>query len=269
MVRSGSQAPSRYSAPVSGRRKLPPLRADYGRGSYRRRILLRAEGRRVTGDLEDDFHRFRVHVEHDGERVVRAEGEALRFPWTSCPGALVPLARLEGMRLALSSRAAHDHTDPRAQCTHLFDLAGLAIAHASRGPGTRDYEIEVPDRVEARTRATLRRDGQPFLHWEIEGSRIVAPEPFAGRSTRAGFLAWVQETLAPDLAEAALVLHRACSISLGRLYDMDAVEGPSAFGLMAGGVCHTFSPGTMEQARRIVGSARDLSREPEALLADD
>jgi hypothetical protein len=245
------------------------MRAGYGRGSYRRRILLRAESRRVTGDLEDDFHRFRVHVEHDGERIVRAEGEALRFPWTSCPGALVPLARLEGMGLLPSSRAAHEHTDPRAQCTHLFDLAGLAIASAARGTGTREYEIEVPDRVEARTRAVLRRDGQPFLHWEIERSRIVAPEPFEGRSMGAGFLAWVQQALEPDVAEAALVLHRTCSISLGRLYDMDAVEGPSAFGVMAGGACYTFSPGTMEQARRVVASARDVSRSPEALLADD
>jgi len=254
---------------VSDRRKPPPLRADYGGGCYRRRIRLQAESRRATADLEDDFHRFRIKVEHDGDRVLRAEGEALRFPWTSCPGALMPLARLEGMPLSPSSRAAHEHTDPRAQCTHLFDLAGLAIAHAARGPGTREYDVEVPDRVEARTRAALRRDGQPFLHWEIERSRIVAPEPFVGRSTRAGFLAWVQQTLDPDLAEAALVLHRACSISLGRLYDMDGVEGPSAFGVMAGGVCHTFSPGTMEQARRVVGSARDVSRAPEALLADD
>lgn len=252
---------------MSARRTLPPLRPDYGRGSYRRRIRLRAEGRCVTGDLEDDFHRFRVHLEHDGEVVVRAEGEALRFPWTSCPGAVAPLARLEGMRLSRSSRAAHGHTDPRAQCTHLFDLAGLAIAHASRG-ASRDYDIEVPDRVDGRTRATLRRDGEPLLHWEIERSRIAAPEPFAGRSTRSGFLDWVQETLDPDLAEAALVLQRACSIALGRLYDMDRVEGPSAFGVMAGGVCHTFSPGTMEQARRVVGSARDLTQAPEALLAD-
>lgn len=254
---------------MSPRRSLPPLRTDYGSGVYRRRIRLRAVGAGVTGDLEDDFHRFRVRLEHDGERVVRVEGEALRFPWSSCPGALVPLARLGGVPLAPCGGGVPRNIDPRAQCTHLLDLACLAIAHAARGSASRDYEIEVPDRVDARTRPALWRDGEPTLHWEIERSRIVAPEPFAGRSTRGGFLAWVEQALDPDLAEACRVLHRACSISLGRLYDMDAVEGPSAFGLMAGGACHTFSPGIMEDAHRMRGSAHDLSRSPHPLLAED
>jgi hypothetical protein len=236
---------------------------------YRRRIRLRAGAGLAVGDLEDDFHRFRVRLEHDGSRVVRASGEALRFPWSSCPGALAPLERLAGLPLGAGASAAARHTDPRAQCTHLFDLAGLAAAQAARGEGGRDYRIAVPDRVGGRTRAELARDGRPLLAWEVEHGTIRSPAPFAGR--RLGypeFLRWAEGSLDPDLAEAALALHRALSISLGRLYDMDAVAGPAAFGRLAGGACHTFSPGIMEGARRELGSAREFSARPEALLAD-
>jgi hypothetical protein len=217
------------------------LRNAYGHGIFRRHIFLRSTGARAEGNLEDDFHRFRVRIEHDGSHVTRAEAEASRFPWTTCPGAVDPLRRLVGMPLARSSRAAHGHTDPRAQCTHLLDLAGLTIARAAAGRSRRSYAIEIPDRVRQRTRALLGCDGRERLHFEIENATIVASEPFAGWVIRgSAFSRWAEAALDPDLAEAAIALHRACSISIGRCYDMDAVEGAWLFGSMAGRACHTF-----------------------------
>jgi hypothetical protein len=224
----------------------------------------------VEGELEDDFHRFAVELGHDGRQVVRIRGVAGRHPWSTCPGALAPLQRLVGMPLATACNAVRDRTDPRAQCTHLLDLAGLAVAHAAAGRRERRYYVEIPDRVDGRCRARLGRDGAALLDWEIERGRIVAPEPFAGRpSFGGGFGRWAESALDPDLAEAAVVLQRACGISMGRMWDMDQVPGAWVFGTMTGGACHTFGAGVVEDARRVLGSMRDFTESPELLLAGE
>jgi hypothetical protein len=243
-------------------------RPDYGRGAFRRRIELRGAPACVEGDLEDDFHRFGVRVEHDGRQVVRIAGFARRHPWATCPGALSPLERLAGMPLAAAGSAVRRWTDPRAQCTHLLELAGLAVAHAAAGRTRRAYTIEIPDRVAGRSCARLARDGAPLLEFEIEHGAIVAPEPFAGQASfGGGFGRWAEATLEPDLAEAAIVLQRACGIALGRQWDMDQVPGAWVFGALTGGACHTFGARVVEDAARVVGSQRDFTATPERLLA--
>ncbi len=235
-----------------------PLRADYGSGVYRRRIRLAAEGRVVRGTLVDDFHDFSVRLEHDAVRVSKLEGAARRIPWATCPAAAVPLARLEGMPLTRSLRSIARHTDPRAQCTHLFDLASLAVTFAASGAASRFYELAVPDRVGARTQATLNRDGLSVLRWQIDGARIEDPPPFAGHSLAGGgFLEWVEATLDPELAEAAQVLRRAAVISYGRRFDFDRVPDARTFQNQAGGACFTFHPERVAEGLRIVGNVRD------------
>src|SRR6266508_3311540 len=74
------------------------------------------------------------------------------------------------------------------------------------------------------------------------------------------FLAWVQETFADeDMAEAAGVLRRACEISFGRGVDLDAVGRASELGEMVVGSCHSFQPGTIDQAVRVKGTTLDFS----------
>jgi hypothetical protein len=243
-------------------------RPDYGRGIFRRRIELQGTQTSVEGDLEDDFHRFGVRLEHDGRQVVRIAGVARRHPWATCPGALSPLERLAGMPLAAASSAVRRWTDPRAQCTHLLDLAGLAVAHAAAGRARRGYEVEIPDRVAGRSRARLARDGAALLEFEIEHGVIVYPEPFAGQASfGGGFGRWAEANLEPDLAEAAIVLQRACGIAMGRQWDMDQVPGAWVFGALTGGACHTFGARVVEDAARVLGSQRDFTDAPERLLA--
>ena len=69
------------------------------------------------------FDYFKVTLHHDGERVVEVGSEALRWPWTTCPDAGVPLRALAGMPLSPRCLAAGDWAPPRMNCTHLFDLA--------------------------------------------------------------------------------------------------------------------------------------------------
>jgi hypothetical protein len=243
-----------------------PQRSSYGSGVYRRRITLGAEGDRVVGELEDDFHHFRATLVHDGERITRARGEALRMPWTTCAGAMAPLAALEGVQLSHSLLAVPKHTNPRMQCTHTFDAATLAVAHAARlcqdssSPRHRRYAVDVPDRIGGRTRAELLRDGELVLRWELDKTTIEAPEPYAGRSLSGGaFASWCEQSFDPDEAEAAQVMRRACTISMGRIYAFEQIPHASLFSAASGGACHTFQPKVIGGADRVPGTTRDFT----------
>lgn len=243
--------------------------AAWGSGVYRRRIRLVARDRLVRADLEDDFHRFGVDLEHDGTRVVEARARAARFPWETCPGAGARIEELAGTPLLDRAVDLAGHTDARRHCTHLFDLAALALAHAAAGRARRQYDIAVPDRRDGRTRATLERDGAPFLEWELDRSEIVSTGPFAGVSLRGrSFLDWIAAHLDADRAEAALVLRRAVYIAIGRATDLDALATAAQVTPLAGASCHSMQPGVAERALRVKGSTRQFSASAEPLLGD-
>lgn len=235
---------------------------------FRRRIELAGrqdgQGGQVRAVLEDDFHHFRVVVEHRGGAVAAVRGETPRHPFTACPGAAPELNRLAGMRLDHVANSVTLHTDATQQCTHMFDLAGLAIAFAARGDRYRRYDVEVPRHVDGRSHARLRRNGAQVLDWEVEGSTILGPAPYAGIDMRKGMARWALGALPAEEAEAALVLRRCALISLGRLKDID--REPHAH---LTGRCYAQQPERARQAIRIVGSTWDFSGCPEALCLDD
>jgi hypothetical protein len=238
-------------------------------GFYRRRVhIATVDASTVRADMEDDFHRFGVTLRHDGERVVEAAGDSERYPWTTCPSAAEPLRALAGATLSTRLSVLGGYAPARQNCTHMFDLAGLAIAHAARGvDATRTYDIAIRDRVDDRTEPELCRDGQLLLHWEIAGRTIERPEPFVGISLRGGLLAWAEDNLDADTAEAASILRRTCDISFGRIVDLDMYETADAMGAPVQGTCHSFQPGTIELAVRVKGQTRDFTDDAAALLS--
>jgi hypothetical protein len=243
-------------------------------GDYRRRIRVVIDGPgSVAGGLEDDFHYFQVQIRHDGGHVVAVDATSRRWPWTTCPGAAEPLRALAGMPLSRRCLAVGDWTDPRQNCTHMFDLAGLAVAHAARGGevgATRQYDVAIPFGAQTGPRRVVRlwRDGEPTLDWTLEGMRCVDPPPYSEVRWRGGFLKWADQTLDPDAAEAAIVLRRACDIGMGRGMDLDAI--PKAVDILdtQGRICHTMQPGVVEVAERNVGTIRDYDGRVNELLAD-
>lgn len=243
-----------------------------GEGVFRRRIVLRTVGGggdgSVAADLEDDFHRFGLVLHHDGAEVVSVEGHADRFPWVTCPGAVEPLKALAGMPLSERSTAVGGFADAHSNCTHLFDLAGLAVAHAVSGLERRRYDVAIPDRdSNGVTTARLFRDGELVLAWELAWMTITAPLLFEGVPLRGGFLRWAESHLDVETAEAAAILRRACEISMGRQTPWDTLSMAADVGDFMAGVCHTFQPGTAEVALRVKGSVRDFTDDPDALLA--
>ena len=246
-----------------------PERLPYGEGIYRRRILLVAANGHVTADLEDDFHRYRVEIEHDGGQVGAVRGDAGRYPWSECGNSLMPLQAFQGTPLSTSLRATSRRANPRENCTHVFDLAVLAVAHAAAGRARRQYDIAVPDRADDVTRATLQRDGEPVLAWDLHGSEVSNPPPYAGRELRGpGLARWAEAELDPDTAEAAIVLRRGSFIANGRLGDFDGAPNASVLLPWAENSCHSFTRGIAEKALRIRGSTREFTHHPERLLAD-
>jgi len=227
-------------------------------GAYRRRIeLVTVSPSVVEGELVDDFHHFRVSIAHADGVVTAVDGASPRHPWSTCPDALDPLRALVGAPVTADATGHGAHADARTTCTHWFDLAGLAIAHAAGGRDRRTYDITVLDRdADGRTTADLARDGERVLAWHVVGQDVVSPEPFAGQDLGRGFLAWAGATLDPDTAEAAILLRRALRISMGRLMDLDLFERASDVGHGMEGTCHTFSPGVQEVALRMKGSTR-------------
>ena len=234
---------------------------------YRRRIRLVSDGDRVVADLEDDFHRFRLTMTHDGSRIVRLDGEAIRYPWSACPEASERLRALEGIALSAHATDVASHDDPRQNCTHLFDLTGLAMAQAFARRERRQYDAYVPESVEKRTEPRLWLDGELVLDWHTEGSRILEPHPFAGVSMAGGFVKWATATLAGDTLEAAMALRRAWDIARARGRDLDHMENALPLAELLPGACFTMQPDTAARAGRMKATARDFSETPELLLA--
>ena len=240
-------------------------------GSYRRRVRMRALDATTTeAALEDDFHHFAVVVVHDGARVTSITARAERWPWSTCPAAGAQLELLVGMELSPRCTAVAAVADPHMQCTHQFDLAGLAVAHATRDEEERQYDVEVPP-ADAGGQRTVRlsRDGELLLEWRIAyGTGITAPRPYTDAPWRGGFIKWADATFDVDDAEAAIVLRRACDIGMGRGMDLEGYRSADELAELMTGVCYTMQPSIMPVAIREIGSIRDFADHPDALLAD-
>ena len=93
----------------------------------------------------------------------------------------------------------------------------------------------------------------------------MAPSPYADAT--GGFARWADATLAPDDAEAAVVLRRACSIGMSRGMDLDQYPTLADMpGLSP--VCWSMQPERAPVAFRNRGLIRDYDERPDAMLAE-
>ena len=79
---------------------------------------------------------------------------------------------------------------------------------------------------------------------------------------------WADSELDPETAEAAIVLRRACAISLGRAFPLDHIPNASDLASRTLGACYSFSPGVIEEGKRMVGSTLEFTHTPERLLSN-
>ncbi|MES2258453.1 MAG: DUF2889 domain-containing protein [Pseudomonadota bacterium] len=246
------------------------------RGGRLRRLidLKNVDFGRAVGWVEDDFHHFGVSVEHDGSVVTAVRVDPVRYPWATCAQVATPLQELVGKPLVARASDIGMLVDMRNQCTHVFDLTGLVLAHIRRDEERRRYEVLVDDLEILRweggrpkfggTHASLKKNGACVMRWKIDSNRISAPPQFAGQALDTGFRAWT-EAMDPEPAEYATILRRAILVAGGRAVDHDLVPSAGALGMPA--LCHSFQPVRREHALRMMGSTRNYEASADGMLA--
>ena len=209
-------------------------------------IGLKAVEGAIHGRVQDNVHDFKVVLQHDGAVITEVTAETVRSPFTTCASARAGLAQLVGRAIG---NAGPPRIDIGLQCTHMFDLAVLAGAHAGRG-GERRYRIDAALQPGGSV-ARIERDGSLVLDWQVQGDRIVTPGAFEGLG-RSGAITWPAEVLAaPDLLEAALILRRCLLVLHGRPRSL-GIERAEEMRHMPG-ACHTFQPDQMRLGVRPEG----------------
>jgi hypothetical protein len=223
---------------------------------YRRAVEVAVEGGNLaTAEMEDDHHHFRVEMESEDGRIVRVRGTAIRNPWTLCALAADELQRLVGAPITPDPTAVLAYANIRHQCTHMFDLAGLAVAALGRAmPAFRRYEMTVAQMAENLWQAELLRSDGYALGWMVRLGEIAAPSELEGKSLKAPFAEWASAYFDSDGFEAALVLRR--SIFVGKFrhkHDLDlranAGEGSNNIG-----ACFVMQPERAGHAARNKGA---------------
>ena len=75
--------------------------------------------------------------------------------------AAVPLQRIVGQRLDISAQTLRDRLVPGENCTHMFDMAALALSHALGNGSALEYDMAVEDEVDGRaSHVEISRDGR-------------------------------------------------------------------------------------------------------------
>lgn len=217
---------------------------------FRRRIRIVPGPGHVTSDLEDDYHCMGIVLHHAGGVATRMEASMHRVPWTTCPGAPAVVERtFTGAPLGLFARQG----GKLSNCTHLYDLALLAAAHAT-APAPLQYDILVSDPVDGCVRAELRRNGIALLDWTLHQGLFQTPVPVAGLRLDQ-ISPWIA---AMDVAgqETARLLRWGAILAHGRVMAFEKRSDNTRLPL---GQCYTFQPENAGRATYITGTVRDFS----------
>lgn len=214
--------------------------------------------------LEDDIHHFRVELSHDDSYITDIQASSIRIPYSLCPNASPELNLLIGKELTGVAHSVHRMTDARLQCTHLLDLAGIAVAASARNEKSLKYEIKIPKRTNLKTTASLRRNNGLTLMWGINLLTIEGPDPFTGIDLKKGFAGWAIKSLPIDLSEAAIILRRAVTISLGAELNLDEIATMNSTGF-----CYAQQVERVGSGTRVIGSTKNFTKAPMLLCATD
>jgi hypothetical protein len=216
-----------------------------------------------AGWLEDNFHHFGVTIRHENGRVVDVEVSTVRYPWTSCADAGHPMEVLVGSSLIERPEVLDSRFPMQMQCTHIFELAALTMAHALHSHEDRRFDMVVrrapsgPDSYDC----ALSCNGEEQLILFIDGSQIVSPTQYEGRDLYSGFREWIA-ALPAEEAMRLWLMRRAAWLASGA---SRFTPTPVAHGTGLGPVCHTYQPENRHTAFAMPYSRRDVT-DPETSI---
>ena len=223
--------------------------------------MLERKGDRLSAALLDDFHTMDIALTLAGDTIVEVAAHMDRFPRTTCPGAVGTLqAALRGRRI--DDRSAQIRgVDRGEQCTHLIDLAAVALSWGGRDGATQIIEVALTDRdAEHRQNLHMTVDGVPALACEFQDETILAPEAHRGRKLFGGFARWVDETFTRAEGRLWLVAQISVFVGTGRAYIVDSpVPRRSSAEPARRGACFSYSGEAFDTAFDNIGYVRDHS----------
>ncbi len=231
---------------------------------FHRKIGLRCLQGIAEGEICDNMHHFRVWLHHDNKQILKTRSQAIRYPWSTCPQAGPELEQLVGMPLDESSAAVGRFTKATLQCTHMFDLAGLMVAHAAHNREPLEYHCQISEAGPGQQLATLTRNGELLLNWRISQGVIEAEPPFQGVALEKQFIQWVEKNLGSEEADAALILRRALKVAPARFVDLSAVGNTGKLSIPAH--CYSLQPHRANQALSMQGMTADYSNSTDEML---
>lgn len=241
---------------------------DWGTGVLRRALRLRGFEGGVEAALEDMCHAMICTLHHDGEVVTSLEADFRRYTLQLCPGASEPLKQIVGMPIATTTAELFANGRARQNCTHMLDLAWLALRHASRGETEWLYEVEIPDAPSGPMRGQLRRNGEVVQDWTVERNVIVSPPSLSGQALTGGFTRWIttESGLTDQEAEECLVLHKGFFMTGARQFLIPQGPLTESYRKSVAGVCYGYAHERIDEAIGLGGMKRDFSHHPEKLL---
>jgi len=209
-----------------------PLRTDYGDYVFIRSLSIRSPAPgHVNLAMKDVAHSFHMDFTHDDGKVTSINAAWIREPLSSCGGAPLALEALVGCTLSDTIFSVARHIDSRQQCTHMFDMFCLAATHTHEQRPDYRYDVVIPDSVDGPVVATLNRNGEKLLEFEMERQdyqTIVRPEPCRGVNILNGFLPWVRGNVPADQHEHYFIMQKALFIARIQLVNLDSIVGKSA-----------------------------------------
>lgn len=222
---------------------------------FRRRFRVTPTTGSVRAEVEDDYHRMALTLDHDGNVATRIHADLLRAPWTTCPGAPAQAEQtFIGVPLADFSKRG----GKKSNCTHLYDLALMAAEHALDRE-VLVYDILVSDPMGGRREALLRRNGIKLLGWTEQDGKIIEPAELSGQTVWT-LNPWI-ESLPTPVQEAARILRWGAVLAHGRMIPIEKQSDASRMPPN----CYTFQPDRAAVAKRIV-DIRDFSDGARELL---
>lgn len=196
-----------------------------------------------------------VCLHHDGVRISGIDADMDRAPWTTCPGARAVLeTTFLGTALADTARRG----EKQANCTHLYDLAVLAAAHAADAAPL-VYDLAVSDPSEGLWHAEISVGGEVLMQFSHRDNVATQPAEIAGTSLFS-LRGWI-EALPEPAREAARLLQWGTILAQGRVIPMERQSDASVIPPN----CFTFQPERKGDARR-VGRVIDFSASDAAPL---
>lgn len=183
-----------------------------------------------------------------------------RFPADTCPKAGAILEELCSLPVDIDPQALFAGGRARRNCTHLFDIAVLALTFIPKKEVERTFDFFIPDAhgPDRILRACV--NGIVVHDWRVEDEIITAPASLSGIDMARGFIGQMTKVMSGVDLETALMLQKSLHVARGRLRISDQSPGRSlADAVDMLGACYTYSQPRFSVAVEVGGYIRDFS----------